>query len=330
MSLLDIFNDDAFSLSNLTATLNNMPHKPSRIGDLGIFRESGVSTTTVTIESIDGSLRLLSTAERGAPAHQAIGNKRKLRSFVVPHIPHDSSVLAAEVQNVRQFGSEDALQGVQGVIIRRLEEMNANHEVTLEYLRLGALKGEILDADGSVLYNLFDEFGVTQQSHDFKFSVAGTDTRAQTVKVRRLVEDALGGHSYSGLRAFAGADFYDGLINHKSTKEAYQRWQEGEALRNDPKSGFQYGGVTWEEYRGRVGGQDYIAPNEAYLYPEGSDIFHTYFAPADFVETVNTIGLPRYAKQQVMDFEKGVIIHTQSNPLPINLKPKAVVKLTMS
>ena len=29
-------------------------------------------------------------------------------------------------------------------------------------------------------------------------------------------------------------------------------------------------------------------------------------------------------------FEKGVIVHTQSNPLPINLRPRAVIKLTMS
>ncbi len=34
MSLLDIFNDDAFSLTSLTATLNDQPYKPGRIGEL--------------------------------------------------------------------------------------------------------------------------------------------------------------------------------------------------------------------------------------------------------------------------------------------------------
>ena len=70
---------------------------------------------------------------------------------MVPHIPHDSTILAAEVQNVRQFGSEDAMQGVQAVVNQRLQKMNANHEVTLEFLRMGALKGEILDGDGSTI-----------------------------------------------------------------------------------------------------------------------------------------------------------------------------------
>ena len=66
------------------------------------------------------------------------------------------------------------------------------------------------------------------------------------------------------------------------------------------------------------------------MIPEGTGIFRTWFAPADFVETVNTIGLPRYAKQRVMDFDKGVQIHTQSNPLPICLKPRAVIRCKMS
>ena len=329
--MLDIFNDDAFSLSSLTAAINDMPHKPGRLGELGLFEESGISTTTAIVESVDGELRLLPSSERGAPATQGKGDKRKVRSFVIPHIPHDDAVLAAEVQNVRQFGSEDALQGVQAVINARLAKMNANHEVTLEFLRLGALTGKIIDGDGStVLYNLFSEFGVTQQTHAFKFSVADTDVRIQTVKARRKVESALGALPYSGLRAVCGADFYDGIVGHKSTKEAYQRWMDGEALRNDPKAGFRFADVNWEEYRGSVGDKEFVPANEAYLYPENAGIFKTWFAPADFVETVNTIGLPRYAKQKLMDFEKGVNIHTQSNPLPINLRPRAVIKLTMS
>ena len=329
--MLDIFNDDAFSLTSLTATINEMEYKPGRLGELNLFQETGINTTTAVVESINGELRLLTTSERGAPASQAKGDKRKVRSFVIPHIPHDSTVLAGEVQNVREFGSEDSLKGVQAVINQRLMKMNANHEVTLEYLRMGALKGIILDGDGStVLYNLFSEFGVTQQNHVFKFSDATTDIRIQSVKARRKVEQALGASPYSGLRALCGADFYDGLVGHDSTKKAYDRYMDGETLRNDPKAGFRFADVNWEEYRGSVGDKEFIASDEAYLYPEGADIFKTWFAPADFVETVNTIGLPRYAKQKTMDFDKGVIIHTQSNPLPINLRPRAVIKLKMS
>ena len=175
------------------------------------------------------------------------------------------------------FVSEDAMQGVQAVVNQRLQKqkMNANHEVTLEFLRMGALKGELLDGDGStILYNLFD---VTRQTHDFKFSSTTTDVRAQGVKARRLVDDALGALPYTGLHAFFGSEFFDALVGHKSVKEAYQRWQDGEALRNDPKGQFRFADIDWEEYRGSVGGNDFVAANEAYLYPTGADIFKTWF-----------------------------------------------------
>ena len=137
------------------------------------------------------------------------------------------------------------------------------------------IKGELLDGDGStILYNLFD---VTRQTHDFKFSSTTTDVRAQGVKARRLVDDALGALPYTGLHAFFGSEFFDALVGHKSVKEAYQRWQDGEALRNDPKGQFRFADIDWEEYRGSVGGNDFVAANEAYLYPTGADIFKTWF-----------------------------------------------------
>jgi hypothetical protein len=43
-----------------------------------------------------------------------------------------------------------------------MPEMATKMDATLEHLRIGAIKGQILDADGSALiYDLFTEFGVT-------------------------------------------------------------------------------------------------------------------------------------------------------------------------
>jgi hypothetical protein len=50
-------------------------------------------------------------------------------------------------------------------------------------------------------------------------------------------------------------------------------------------------------------------------------------APADFVETANTIGLPRHAKQAVdQQFARWVMLHVQSNPLPICTRPRVLIK----
>jgi hypothetical protein len=58
--------------------------------------------------------------------------------------------------------------------------------------------------------------------------------------------------------------------------------------------------------------------------------FRTWFAPADFNETVNTVGLPIYAKLEPRKFNRGMDLHTQSNPLPMCLRPALLTKATMS
>ena len=57
------------------------------------------------------------------------------------------------------------------------------------------------------------------------------------------------------------------------------------------------------------------------------ETFATYFAPADFNETANTMGQQLYAKQEPRKFERGTDLHTQSNPLPMCHRPGVLVKL---
>jgi hypothetical protein len=103
----------------LTDAINQMPFVPGRIGQLGLFREQGVSTTSVMIEEREGNLTLVETTSRGAPAVQHVANKRKARSLSVPHIALEDTILADEVQNVRAFGSDNMLEGVQNVVNSR-------------------------------------------------------------------------------------------------------------------------------------------------------------------------------------------------------------------
>jgi hypothetical protein len=75
----------------------------------------------------------------------------------------------------------------------------------------------------------------------------------------------------------------------------------------------------------------FIEPGEGQAFPEGTlDTFATYFAPADFNETVNTLGQPLYAKQEPRDFGRGTDLHTQSNPLPMCHRPSLLVKVVAS
>jgi hypothetical protein len=48
---------------------------------------------------------------------------------------------------------ETEMEAGEGIVARHLETMRRKHDITPEHLRMGALKGEILDADGSVITN---------------------------------------------------------------------------------------------------------------------------------------------------------------------------------
>lgn len=332
MPILDIFRDDAFSTVSLTDAILKRPYQPGRLGALGLFRERGITTTTVMVEEKNGRLSLIATSPRGGPASSIGQEKRTARSFVVPHLERDSMVLADEVQNVRAFGSENALDAVQAVINERLTDLRAMHEVTLEHLRIGAIKGLIVDADGATpIYNLFTEFGVSQQTYEVDHTVsADEDLRNDVVAIQRLSEDELGAEMVTGYRAFCGDAFFDGFIAAKPVKESL-KFQRSELLREDVRRGFEYGGVTWENYRGKVGSVEFVPTDEAYVVPMGTSIFATYFAPADFIETVNTVGLPAYAKlANDPEMNRWVKVHTQSNPLCLCLRPRAVIKVTLA
>lgn len=327
--MLDVFRNDAFSAVSLTAAILKAPYKPSRIGQLGLFREKGITTTTVVIEEKDGALELIPSSPRGGPAENLGPQRRTARAFVVPHYEKDSTIYADSVQNVRAFGSDDQLQGVQALVDERLAILRAQHEVTLEWQRMGAIRGQILDADGSVMFDLFDEFGVAQQT--MVIDIGADDVRNQAVAAQRLIEDELGAEPVTGYRGFCGDHFFDELIAAEAVRESV-KFQESNTLRTDLRKGFEYGGVVWENYRGRVSGQDFVGNGDCYLVPEGTSIFQTAFAPADFLEAVNTVGLPIYVKQapDPSGLNRFVRLHSQSNPLALNTRPRAVVKLTIS
>lgn len=329
--VLDIFNSDAFQLTNMTEAINRLPYVPGRAGSLGVFEETGVTTTSVMIEEMNGELSLVPNTMRGAPPNQNKSGKRRARSLVIPHLPVEDTILAAQLQNVRAFGGSQ-LQGLAQVRDQKLSEMASMLDATVEYGRIGAIKGVILDADGtSVIYDLFDEFDRVQESVDFVLGTSGTDVKGKIMEAKRHIEDALGAMTYQRIHCYCGNDWFDKFTSHQAVREAWNRWQDGSFLRQDNRSGFEYCGVWFENYRGKVGGVDFIEADEAHFFPIGvPNLFKTYFAPGDFLETANTPGLPRYARSQPLDYNKGLKILVESNPLSICTRPEVLVKGTTS
>lgn len=337
--MLDVFKGDAFSMVSLTTSINKLPYQPGRLGAMGLFDKKGMKDTIAVIEERQGRLSLIQSAARGTMPRVNRTPDQKVRSFPVPHLPLNDAVMADEVQSVRKFGSENEVEGVTSVVNDKMEALRRDHEVTHEYHRCGAIQGLVKDGDGSsTLYNLFTEFGVTEQNTNVDFSLASFDGKMLALDLIRLMEDSLGADKYTSLHAICGDDFFDAFISHDSVKGAYEKWQVGTNSRpfsiEDPnvqREGFVFAGIEWSNYRGSVGDARFIPTDVARVVAKGvKDLFIERWAPANFVETVNTIGKPVYAKQRVMDFDVGIELHTQSNPFIICTRPRTLLKVTQT
>lgn len=345
MPALNIFEGDAFGVVSLTKAINDVPFQPKRLQQLGWFSEEGVTTTAMMLERQGTTITLIPAASRGAPGRPEKADKRKVVSLPSVHLPQRATINADEVQNVRAFGSETDEMTVMELVNKRLAKLRRNIDTTLEWQRMGAVKGQILDSDGSVLLDLFQTFGLTKTAVTLALSSATTKVRSLAVGYKRTMEDKLGALEYSGVRVLCSNSFFDNFVEHAAVQRAWDNFQDRMMLQQDlrgpganggagggggaPAAGFMFAGCIWENYRGNIGGQAFIPDGKAYMVPEGvPDMFSTTYAPADYMETVNTIGLPYYAKQELMEFNKGVEIEAQSNPITFCSRPDAIVEIT--
>ncbi len=320
-----------FTLTELTSAINKFPIQWGRISQSGLFADRGVRTRTVTLEEQSGTLALLPTHEWGGEGTVASKIDRQTFAFSIKQTVHDDLVSAADIQDVRAFGSE-GLADMSTEVAQRLQRIRARHDQTLEYKRMGALKGNVLNADGSTsLANLYQTFGLTQVTVDFVLGTSTTDLRAKCEAVYNQIQDNLKGDTMSTVRVLVSPEFWAKLIVHPVVTDYIKNIPGAREFMASKIDQIQIYGVIFEQYRAVIDTRRLIAANEGHAYPEGtSSTFATYYAPADFNEAANTIGLPIYVKTWPKEGDRGTVIHTQCNSLPLCHQPAALVKVTTS
>ncbi|MBU1418339.1 MAG: major capsid protein [Proteobacteria bacterium] len=334
--IVNPFDTGGYNLATMTQAVNILPNNYGLVRSMGLFVPEPVRTRTIIVEEQNGLLSLLQTQPNGAPAPKARHAKGKMRSFVIPHIPYEDQIFPDDIQGVRQVGSGSDAEVLQNVMMSRLTQMRSSHAITEEHLMCGAVKGTILDADGSTIYNLFTEFGIAQQAVTFALDTATTDVSAKCRQVVRLIEDNLLGDVMTGVHCLCGETFFDSLIGHENVEKFFVNHAKAIELAGggqDPRKGFSFGGITFAEYRGKAtdpatgSARAFIGATDAHFFPVGTqNSFKIHYAPANHMETVNTFGQPIYAMQTMDPKGRWVDINTESNPLPLCRRPGLLIK----
>lgn len=335
MPMIDPFRD-GFKLTELTAAINLLPNKFRKILDLGLFRPEPARTENFMVEVQKNSVALIPTVPWGTRGY-AMGevNRREIKPLIIPRTVIDESVHAKDVSGVRRFGASDNYETLAEVLNRKQQTMKDSIDLTREYRMMGSLKGKVYDADGvTVLFDNYDFFGVTPRVDDFDLGTASNDVGRMVREVKRHLEDNAHGETFSSIRVLCSSSFFDKFIAHKSVKEIYLGQAAGIVrYGGDPRAGFTFQDVTFEEYRAKVKRPDgtmvsFLDDGEALAVPMGTrETFLETLAPAVTNSTVNTVAQTYYSWVQPTKWDDGYDVRVESNTLPIVTRPELVVSI---
>lgn len=334
-----------FELVDLTAAVRNLPIQYGTFNDMGIFTEQSVSADTVMFQenTVDGAL--IVDRVRGEKNLVNKDGTRVLHTFAVPHFPLDDYISPKDLKEKSNYDNFTEEEQMDAVRMRKLMRIRQNHDWTLNKARAQALFSATAYApNGTVNQNWNTEFGATRTEVDFQLATAGTEVLSKIELIIQAVHDGMGGNGvFTGIVIPCDTAFFNALIVHPSVKAAYTYAQQNRAG-YDPIRGrlaeggspmpngreFAFGGVTFREVRDSYNGQKIVTAKEGVAVPTGSDMFVTYFAPAERFGLVNTLGEKMYAFEYAGNNGTQINLETESNHISALLRPQAVVRVFSS
>lgn len=343
--------DYLYTSTDLTQEVNRLPNEYGLLNALALFPIETLGSRFVRVDYRNGQIYVLSAEEPGSPGSVGSAEEEGGVILQIPHFPHLEKVAVGDVDSLLQvFNGQVDPRSVDRETVRKLDIIRRNHSITLEYIRLGALKGLIKDGKGKTLYDLYTIFGITKKEVDFVLGTAGTDVRAKCEEVIDHAMTNLKGETNSGVEAIVDSKFFGKLITHANVEKFWlnaQNSSEHKMLNRENRAGnwgraFEFGDIVWREYKGglpiraangTMSTQQNVADNSGTAYPTGTQsMMRTFEAPVYHIDLTNqapdadTI----YISVEPLKHGQGVEMLSQTNRLAVNKQPECVVQVKTS
>lgn len=340
---------DAFTLANMIAAVNRLKYVPNVVGSLGLFEPMPLTTRTALIDLRDQVLSISDPVAIGTTGNTQTDEYARQAAVVVPHYKEVDTLLAQSLSGAREFGT-NTLKTVADVRDRKLAKMRTKIEFAWELARVRAVtKGVITNSKGVVIVDFQDAFKATKPAAVTfdPYTATGSGSvrgffSAQARNLRKIL-----GVMPTEIVALCGATFFDRIINSEEVRSTYLNQISASELRAGYVNGpagtdaegiampgsltqFVYANIRFVEYTGELpGGADIIDHASCYLVPRGvPDMYVEALAPSDYMEDVGAAGIPFYAKAEALSMNRGWTMEVQSNFLPVNTRPDAIIEIT--
>jgi hypothetical protein len=338
--ILNIFQNDAFSLASMSAAIDQVEYVPQTLIGSGVFNDEPIRTEVVGIESREGEISIVDFSQRGSERESRDKTTPAKIAYVsTPRLSLTAKIMASELAFLREFGTEDQIKQAQKEISRRQFGPNglvADIDFTLERMAMGCLNGKILDKAGNIVFDYFTLLGRVESAGITLNLTALSDgeLRAEiTQKILRPMKRKAYGARFQYLRAFCGKNAFDKLNKNPEYYATFIAQQQGAELRASyfEKPVF-FAGVEWLEYIGDNDDVITVDDNEIKFVPWGAnDIYSRVMSPGESFSMQNTLGQKLYSSVVVDDKrDEFVEIDVATYSLLVNKRPDMPITCTVS
>lgn len=338
--MMDIFNNRAFAAVEVTAAVDRLPYIPNLLGTYGerLFPITRSRSEFVAVYRKLGKYALVPTSALGAPPVQYEPPPADMRSFKVRRLAKASTVYASELQSILVGPEFQQVQNMTAEIALRARAIKRDFELTFEHMRMGAIVGQVVDADGvTVLDDWYANWGVTPPTPiNMQLTTPTTNVRAKALTVYDTMRLSSPGGFIPGqtvIHSLCGPTFYQLLVTHPNVEKFYMNWSAAKDLTAGIGEDFTFGSIMWHHFRGTDDGTTIAIPDDGCkFFPIGAnEAFRRVQGPAEFLPFVNTPGRDTYGLS-IVDDDRGAFQMTElySYPLFICLRPEMLLVGTAS
>lgn len=332
---MTIARNGQWEILDYTSLTELVEREDNALEALGLFEEYFGQTTLAEAERVTVGHDVITDKARGGERNYADKNSSKMVRFDIPFFPMDSYVKPSDVQDFREYATDNAPASVERGVLSKIKRIRNSHDKLRRTAMYACLKGNTYAPSGSSQFvkNFATEWGVTGDVATpiaIDFTVATTDP-ALVIEVQareHIIDKAQDNAAGYSVVALCGSGFFNSMVNHPLVQAAYDQYASTQEPLRDRLGGnrvgriFVHKGVSYIE---DVSGE--IARGDAYILPLGiMDMFSIHYAPADTLEHANTTAQPMYVFLE--EGRRASTIETETSFVCINSRAELIVVST--
>lgn len=324
-----------------TDEITELDNQYGLLNSMGLFDTKPTSQTAIIFDKNTNNITLLPDADRSA-RQGSYGKDRSVETFSLPlaYFDHQDNITPEDIQGWRRPGTPDDAEALDRVRAEKMVDLRLAVDQTHEYMKIQAIKGVTTTPEGTVLADMFTEFGVTQVEVDLDLGNATVNLDAKFNAIKRAIGANLKGlPGPQGIDILIDPDLFDRLIDHPKLREVYLSSQSNVRYQQDLAEFMQWGvtdtfstrGLRFMSYDATFtkpdGSTEAAFTDEGYAVPRVRGLFRGYVGPSNKLSGANRAGSPMFAFEYRDPKDEYHEMQVQTAPLFFITRPLCSVKI---